>query len=383
MKRRLVSTLAIAAFGFVLVLAGAGTVAAEVGIEYIAHACFVIESPEGTRIVIDPYNAQRWLGYGFPQEVEANAVLVTHPHYDHDASYYWGDAVPVFREAGSFSMGDVRLQGIVGRHAGPYGKDFEQKNTIWIVETGGLRIAHLGDNGPLTEENLKEMGRIDVLMLPVDGLDHILKTVEVAAIRDALNPAVTIPMHYRLEGFLGLPRSLGPLGPWEEKQSGVERLPSNRTRLTAGKLGSSRILVFEPTPSLRVWPKGLAEGWQKLDEARKLMGENGEAAAQAARLVGEAAELGDSIVFAVQWARALKQTERADEAIAFLEAALARAGQDDWEYRMRAHALLGELYRDKGWTERAAGQYRIVLDNSYRTELREQAQAFFAATVAK
>ena len=53
---------------------------------------------------------------------------------------------------------------------------------------------HLGDKGPLTEENLKEIGRIDVLMLPVDGLEHILKTVEVAAIRDALNPAVTIPI---------------------------------------------------------------------------------------------------------------------------------------------------------------------------------------------
>ena len=137
MKRRLVSILAIATLGFVLILVAAGTVAAEVGIEYIAHACFVIESPAGTRVVIDPYNARRWLGYGFPQNVEANAVLVTHPHYDHDASYYWGDAVPVFREAGSFSMGDVGLQGIVGRHADPYGKDFEQKNTIWIVETGG------------------------------------------------------------------------------------------------------------------------------------------------------------------------------------------------------------------------------------------------------
>ena len=116
----------------------------------------------------------------------------------------------------------------------------------------------------------------------------------------------------------------------------MERLQSNQTRLTAGRLGSSRILVFQPTPLLRVWPKGLAEGWQKLDEARKLMGENREAAAQAAKLVAEAAELGDSIVFAVQWARALKQTERADEAMAFLEAALARAEQDDWEYRMRA-----------------------------------------------
>ena len=59
--------------------------ATDVVIDYIG-ACFVVESPDGTRVVIDPFSSTRWLGYRFPESVEADAVLVTHPHYDHDAS---------------------------------------------------------------------------------------------------------------------------------------------------------------------------------------------------------------------------------------------------------------------------------------------------------
>jgi hypothetical protein len=68
-------------------LASAGTGRAQVTLEYIAHAAFVIEA-DGTRLVIDPYNGARWLGYEFPEGVEADAVAITHPHYDHDAGYY-------------------------------------------------------------------------------------------------------------------------------------------------------------------------------------------------------------------------------------------------------------------------------------------------------
>jgi len=185
----------------------------EVGVEYIGHASFVVESPAGVRVVLDPFNSNRWLGYRYPDSVEADVVLVTHPHYDHDASYYWGDSVPVFREPGEYRVGDVSFVGVEGRHADPYGKDFEQKNTIWVLEAGGVRIAHLGDNGPLTAQNVRELGRVDVLMVPADGDNHILKPDAIAAIRRELGDPLTIPMHYRLDGFLGLPRSVGPIDP--------------------------------------------------------------------------------------------------------------------------------------------------------------------------
>ena len=362
---------------FLTVLASRPTLA-DVDIEYIGHASFVIESPGGVRIVIDPFNSNRWLGFRYP-DVEADVVLVTHPHYDHDASYYWSDSVPVFREPGEYQVGDVRLVGVEGKHAGPYGKDFEQKNTIWLVEAGGVRIAHLGDNGPLTAKNTRELGQVDVLMIPADGDDHILKPEEIAAAREALASPLVVPMHYRLEGFLDLPRSLGPIDPWLENQTGVVRLESNRTRLAPEREPGREVLVFQPSPELEVWSEGLRQGWAKLDEARTMMANHPTQISQAGMLVKQAAESAECIVFEFQWARVVAQSGDANEAIAVLEAALARAARGDWQYRMSARSLLAELYAANGCTEAASEQHRIVLQQSYRTELLDKAKAFLEA----
>jgi L-ascorbate metabolism protein UlaG (beta-lactamase superfamily) len=349
---------------------------ADVDVEYIAHACFVVTSSEGTRVVIDPYNSSRWLGYHFPDSVEADVVLVTHPHYDHDASYYWGDSTPVFREPGSARVGDVELLGVEGRHAGPYGKEFGQRNTIWLLDTGGVRIAHLGDNGPLTEANVRELGRVDVLMVPADGDDHILKKDEIVAIRRQLGEPLVIPMHYRLDGLRGLPRSIGPIDPWLAGQPGVVRLDSNTARLSRAGNPDRKVLVFSPSPELVPWSDALTAAWEALGAARKLMAADPPRAPEAAALVKQAADSADGIVFSFQWARVLTQSRRTTEAIRVLERALVRAGRDDWEYRMQARSLLAELYVKAGRSGDAAAQYRLVRDQSYRLDLIEKANAF-------
>src|SRR2546430_16006401 len=96
-----------------------------------------------------------------------------------------------------YSIVDARIMTSLSRKpADPWGKEFGQTNTIWLLELDGLRIAHLGDNGPLTEANLEELGRVDILMMPIDARHHILKEAEVEAIRKALRPRILIPMHY-------------------------------------------------------------------------------------------------------------------------------------------------------------------------------------------
>ena len=84
----------------------------------------------------------------------------------------------------------------------------------------------------------------------------------------------------------------------------------------------------------------------------------------------------DSIVFSFQWARVLSEASRPDEAIEVLERALANAGRQDWEYRMRSRSLPAEMYVKRGRNKEAAEQYRVVLNNSHRTELLEKARKF-------
>lgn len=252
--------------GLVLVAGGpgeqedSGPEAERVTIEYIAHACFRIHAPDGTRILIDPYADRVWIGYDFPEELEADLVLITHPHYDHDGGDAIGRQVPwdssttVLREPETFEFGDLRIHGIEGKHADPYGKEFGQKNTIWLLELGGLRIAHLGDNGPLTAANVKELGRVDILMMPIDGEFHILSEKEVERALDLVDPRIVVPMHYKhpdLEPVEGKPDDLGPIEPWLKGRKNVVQLEENRATFSRSTMLPARqILVFPHSPAV-------------------------------------------------------------------------------------------------------------------------------------
>jgi len=235
--------------------------AGEVAIEYIAHSCFRIHTAGGTRLLIDPFASRVWLGYDFPHKLAADAVLITHPHYDHDADVLigrqpppWTPDVRVMRDPGAYRVSAAAIRGIRGKHADPWGKEFGQTNTIWLLELDGLRIAHMGDNGPLTEANLQELGRVDILMLPIDARHHILKDAEIQAIRTALRPRVLIPMHYRLpdlEPSGGTPQDLGEISPWLAGQNHVVQLESNIATFTAGSLLPAQIVaVFPHSPKV-------------------------------------------------------------------------------------------------------------------------------------
>ena len=190
-------------------------------VEYVAHAAFLLHASDGTELLIDPYASRVWLGYDWPEGIEPDAVLITHPHYDHDAGRYRG--MPF-----------------------PWGPD------VPVVEAAGLRIVHLGDNGPLMPERVEELGRVDVLMLPADGVDHILSEGTTAEILEQTDLRIVIPMHYRLpnlERDPDSPSDLGEIEPWLEGRDGVRRVGGHRTTLRVTELPDSReILVFEHAP---------------------------------------------------------------------------------------------------------------------------------------
>jgi len=229
-------------------------------IEYIAHACFRITSPSGEQLLIDPFASRVWIGYDYPDEIESDAVLITHPHYDHDGGVSrdrtppWPDSMTVWRKPGRYESGDVDILGVAGKHADPYGKEFGQTNTIWLIEVGGLRIAHIGDNGPISEEAAAEIGAVDILMMPIDSEYHILKEHEIQAILEQLNPGILIPMHYRLadlEPDADGPDDLGGIDGWLTSRTNVRRLHSHKTTISLDDLPDSiKILVFEHWPTL-------------------------------------------------------------------------------------------------------------------------------------
>ncbi len=232
----------------------------KIKIEYIAHASFILTYKDHS-LLLDPFADSVWISYSFPRDIEADAIFSTHPHYDHDGGIfrnlkpYWQGKIPFYQDPGSYTIGEFKIQGIKGKHCDPYGKEFGQRNTIFIFEAAGLRIAHWGDNGPITEMLASQLVDIDILMLPIDDSYHILKPEEIDKIIMTIQPKITIPMHYKiaeLEPTPGKPKDLETIDQYFSDKANVARLESNSAEFSAELLPEQmRYVVFEHSASVK------------------------------------------------------------------------------------------------------------------------------------
>jgi L-ascorbate metabolism protein UlaG (beta-lactamase superfamily) len=110
---------------------------------------------------------------------------------------------------------DVRIRN-VSTNIRSYGGATEyDSNSIFVVETAQLCIAHLGHlHHTLSPEHLKKLGRIDVLLVPVDG-GYTLETFDMMEVLRAINAPLMIPMHFfgpsTLNRFFGSAREHFPV----------------------------------------------------------------------------------------------------------------------------------------------------------------------------
>jgi L-ascorbate metabolism protein UlaG (beta-lactamase superfamily) len=202
----------------------------------IGHSCFLLTSPAGVRVVIDPFTTDDWPGMRLPP-LEADLVLVTHPHWDHDAASAVRGSPRVVRGPGSFEMKDVRVTGLEGRHAVTGGAQIGFANTVYVIETGGIRLCHPGDNGPLEESPALAgaIGAVDALLLAIDSERRVLSYDAAAAWMKALAPRLVIPMHYRVPGVtFEQVTGLGTIDEWLTGQPGYRRLEGDTIELGPG-----------------------------------------------------------------------------------------------------------------------------------------------------
>jgi len=179
----------------------------EVRLTYVGHSTFLIESPRLVRIATD-YN-----DYVKPP-VLPDIVTMNHAHTTH----YTDAPDPAIKfvlrgwnEDGSpaahdISFQDVRVRNVPTNIRDRAGGTERYGNSIFVFEVAQLCIAHLGHlHHTLTKQQLDDIGRLDVVLAPVDGT-YTLDLDGMMEVLHALNAPLMIPMHYfsalTLERFL-------------------------------------------------------------------------------------------------------------------------------------------------------------------------------------
>ena len=215
--------------------------AGKVELAYFGSSAFRVTSPRGVTVMLDPWRnhpsrTKDWYLADMPVTV-ADIGVSTHAHFDHDALNRLDAHVLLDRPIGTYSFLDVAITGIADKHsidnsAGTY--DFVKvyrelydtditppdnprswDNTLVVVETGGLRILQWGDNRHDAPDHVWDMlGRIDIVLLPVDGSQHVMSHQSVETIIQRLRPKIVVPHHYYIWDIVQRGATLLPADAW-------------------------------------------------------------------------------------------------------------------------------------------------------------------------
>lgn len=165
----------------------------QMDITYLGHSSFKIKTKTAT-VITDPFDPAM-VGLKYPTN-EADIITVSHNHADHNAVSKVTNFKKVIEGPGEYEVMGVSLVGYPSYHDNQKGAE-RGKNTIFVIEAEGLRLAHLGDIGHLIDDNLvNEMGEVDILMIPVGGF-FTISHKEAAEIVGKIDPYFILPMHYK------------------------------------------------------------------------------------------------------------------------------------------------------------------------------------------
>ncbi len=180
----------------------------QIKIIWHGQSFFEIVSTAGTRVVLDPHAIP---AYG-RISVKGDLILMTHLHSDHTQV----QVVEDYRKVKTYNalkdpkgdgrrvefikideqFKDVKFRDVLCYHDNVGGLE-RGLNGVWVIEMDGLHIVHLGDLGHLlSDEQVKQIGPVDVLMIPVGGVYTINGSDAKKVIAQLKPKRYIIPMHY-------------------------------------------------------------------------------------------------------------------------------------------------------------------------------------------
>ncbi len=181
----------------------------EVAIRFVAHSSYLLENAEGLQIATD------WSGdFAGRLDRAPDVITMNHAHETHWTAFPdpeiehvlegWGEKGKPRRHF--LRLGETLIRNVPTDIRGGYAGIEPFGNSIFIFEIGDLCVGHLGHiHHEPTEEQYSLLGRLDVVMVPVDGT-FTLGIDDIIPMLKRLKAQVVLPMHafgsYTLAEFL-------------------------------------------------------------------------------------------------------------------------------------------------------------------------------------
>jgi L-ascorbate metabolism protein UlaG (beta-lactamase superfamily) len=207
-------------------------------ITWYGRACFRLRGRDAT-VISDPCPPATGFVAG---KHDVDLLTISHDHADHAYTRSITAGLTLTRP-GEYEFRDLLVIGIRTFHDGERGAQ-RGENVVFAVEIDGVHVCHLGDLGHLlTEEQLAELGPIDVLLVPAGG-QFTISPAEAAEVVAQVSPRIVIPMHYAVNGasqdLLGPEKFLHEMGVADTtRQPKAQVTPSNLPEET-------QVVLLEP-----------------------------------------------------------------------------------------------------------------------------------------
>ena len=183
----------------------------QLSLTFVGHASFLLETPEGLKVVTD-YN-----DYVRPPD-PPDVITMNRAHSTH----FTHNPPPAIKHvlrgwdprggaaAHDVTVKDMRIRNVVTNLRDWNGGTDFRGNSMFVFEASLMCVAHLGHlHHELTQEHLKQLGRIDVALVPVDGSMTLNRAAMLRVVKSMGAPLV-VPMHFfgshSLNDFLALAR---------------------------------------------------------------------------------------------------------------------------------------------------------------------------------